>query len=264
MSLTKVKEELDRTPLFQSRGGVQIGDNNIAKPFVRISLYNEALIISTFKKLIIPIDAIEGTGPSRFKGEKGVEIKFKQPGNWPYVRINSSNDVALETYLTELTGQATSISQAKENIPKPEDVFPGKLPPEYLDFLKENPIGCEIAFNEHKEEAPDFEGRYWSLMNETELVESWEMHGVGTAMNFECLKLYVQVQREHGSSEQTTSNVGKIELSRIESGFVIGHENGDWLYLDPADDYSVWIYYHDGGDVLRIADSFGNFANGKE
>ena len=132
-----------------------------------------------------------------------------------------------------------------------EKNYNGKLPLDYLSFLKENLNGNEIAF---KNEDPVFE-HFWKLMGEKELLKSWEMNGVGTARNFECLKLYVQMQQEYGTSE-FTSNFGKIELNRVASGFVIGKENGDYLYLDQSDNFSVWIYYHDGGDVLRIADSF--------
>ena len=133
------------------------------------------------------------------------------------------------------------------------------LPVTYKKFLDENPSGSEQTFNEYKDADPDFEGRYWNLMGKSELIESWEMNGVGKAKNFECLRLYIQVQKEHGQGEYTTSNAGKIPLSRVESGFVIGDENGDYLYLDAIDNYSVWIYYHDGGDVLRVADSFEEF-----
>lgn len=134
-----------------------------------------------------------------------------------------------------------------------------RLPQDYLGFLKENPQGTEISFNEYPDEGPDDEGRYWDIMGESELLQSWEMRGVGTAMNFESLKLYVQVQREFAFDDNTTSNVGDVELNRVAAGFVIGSENGDYLYLDPSDNFSVWIYYHDGGDVLRVADSFREF-----
>jgi len=93
------------------------------------------------------------------------------------------------------------------------------------------------------------------------LLESWEMFDVGTAMNFECLKLYVKCQKEMGETDWTESNVGNIKLERVESGFVIGSEDGDYLYLDSTDNHSVWIYYHDGGDVLRVAESFSDLVN---
>ncbi|MFK7758138.1 MAG: SMI1/KNR4 family protein [Flavobacteriales bacterium] len=140
-----------------------------------------------------------------------------------------------------------------------ENEYNGQLPEDYLMFLRANPDGQEVIFNEYKDEDPDFEGRHWNVMGEAELLESWEMNGVGKAMNFECLKLYIKVQKEYSLGDSTTSNVGKIKLDRIESGFVIGDENGDYLYMDPTDNYSIYIYYHDGGDVLRISNSFKEF-----
>ncbi|MFT5917124.1 MAG: proteasome lid subunit RPN8/RPN11 [Flammeovirgaceae bacterium] len=137
-----------------------------------------------------------------------------------------------------------------------EEKYNKKLPIAYLNFLRENPEGDEIAFDEYKEENSHSENRYWQIMSESVLLETWEMNDVGKAMNFECLKLYIQVQREYSGNEFTESNVGKIDLNRVESGFVIGEENGDYLYIDSSDNYSVWIYYHDGGDVMRIANSF--------
>ncbi len=141
-----------------------------------------------------------------------------------------------------------------------ENIFRKELPNFYLKFLKENPNGDEIEFNDYKDEFPDKEGRYWEIMGEKELLEEWEMFGVGKAQNYECLKLYVKNQREFGGGF-TSSNVGKIDLDRVELGFVIGSENGDYLYLDSSDNFSVWVYYHDGGDVRKIANSFEKFIN---
>ncbi|GAB5523856.1 MAG: hypothetical protein Roseis2KO_17280 [Roseivirga sp.] len=148
---------------------------------------------------------------------------------------------------------------SEKNTPKKmrlEDNYQHPLPADYLNFLKANPEGTEITFNAYEDEDPDFEGTTWYMMGEAELLRRWEMKGVGTAMNFECLKLYIKLQREYAFNDSTASNVDNISLSRVEAGFVIGSENGDYLYLDPSDNFSVWIYYHDGGDVFRVADSF--------
>ncbi|OSY87823.1 hypothetical protein WH52_10390 [Tenacibaculum holothuriorum] len=142
-----------------------------------------------------------------------------------------------------------------------ENIFKKELPNVYIEFLRKNPNGDEIEFNEYKDEAPDDEGRYWNIMGENELLEEWEMIGVGKSANFECLKLYVKTQKEFGAGQFTSSNVGKVDLNRVESGFVIGDENGDYLYIDSSDNFSVWVYYHDGGDVRKIAASFGEFIN---
>ena len=141
------------------------------------------------------------------------------------------------------------------------DTFPEDLPTAYLNFLKANPNGDEHNFCDYADEDPEECGRYWNLMSQSELMKSWEMRGVGSARNFESLTLDVKLYREYATSEFTPSNVGKIALDRVAAGFVIGNENGDYLYLDPADAYSVWIYFHDGGDVRKIADTFEQFIN---
>lgn len=140
-----------------------------------------------------------------------------------------------------------------------ENIFKRELPNEYIQFLKENPNGGEIAFNEFKDKNLEGEGRCWNLMGEKTLLEIRVMNGVGKATNFECLKLYIKLYKEFSDVDWAISNVGKIDLKRIESGFVIGDENGDYLYLDSSDNFSVWIYHHDGGDIMRIANSFEEF-----
>lgn len=142
---------------------------------------------------------------------------------------------------------------------KIEEAFGKALPAEYVQFLKNNPEGGEKMFSEYKDEDPDDEGREWELMGDEELVTEWEMNDVGTAANYESIKLYTKMQREFMGMEEADSNVGEIKLDRVDAGLVIGSENGDYLYLDSEDGYSVWIYYPDGGDVLRIADSFQEF-----
>ena len=143
---------------------------------------------------------------------------------------------------------------------KIENVHKEILPEEYLLFLEQHPEGTEVQFNPYEGNDPD--GISYTLFGEEKLLRGWTMNGVGTAKNFECLKLYVACMREFVEDDYTDSNVGDIALKRVEAGFVIGEENGDYLYLDSQDNYSVWIYHHDGGDVLRVANTFGAFLKG--
>ena len=52
---------------------------------------------------------------------------------------------------------------------------------------------------------------------------------------------------------------GFIPSDRVKNGFVFGEDNGDYLYFDPEEDYSIWVYHHDGGDVERISHNFKYF-----
>ena len=134
-----------------------------------------------------------------------------------------------------------------------EKIYNKKLPDAYINYLKDKMPYDEIDFN----------GKCWFMLEKDELLETCEMLQVGTAANYERLKLSVKILRDCGSVD-TTSNVGKIDLERVAQGFVIGRDNGDDLYLDASDNFSVWIFYHDGGDVLRIADSFQEFIENAE
>ncbi|MFO1064077.1 MAG: hypothetical protein U0892_09455 [Pirellulales bacterium] len=40
------------------------------------------------------------------------------------------------------------------------------------------------------------------------------------------------------------------------AGLAIGDNNGDVLFLDPGDSFSIWLWHCDGADVERLADSF--------
>lgn len=129
-----------------------------------------------------------------------------------------------------------------------------ELPLSYLNFLSLDE-GLELIVNEHEYE-DKYDNRYWMLMPQEELLEVMEMNDVGAARNYECLKLYVKLFMEFAKSDFIDSNVGDIPKSRVENSFVFAEENGDYLYLDPVDNYSIWIYYHDGGDVKRVSNSF--------
>ena len=130
------------------------------------------------------------------------------------------------------------------------------LPEDYLKFLQNNPDGTEMCFDEYDDPDEDYDGRDWDLMGIEELKKSWKMNGVGEAENYNCLSLYVKCFQEFSGVNVIESNVGSLPVKRVVNGFVIGSENGDYLYLDPEDGFSVWIYYHDGSDVLKVSKSF--------
>ncbi|MGS2763011.1 hypothetical protein [Sinomicrobium sp. M5D2P9] len=104
-----------------------------------------------------------------------------------------------------------------------------------------------------------------NMMGEEELLERWKMNGVGEAANYECLKLHTHVQKEVGEAQFAHSvHYGRVNSERVAAGFVIGRENGDYLYLDPGCSFSVWAYYHDGGEVTKISGSFDKFLKSRK
>ena len=70
------------------------------------------------------------------------------------------------------------------------------------------------------------------------------------------LSAFVSCIREHIGDETEDQNGEPYSLDRLAAGLAIGDNNGDVVFLDPADEYSVWLWHHDGDDVERLADSF--------
>jgi len=62
--------------------------------------------------------------------------------------------------------------------------------------------------------------------------------------------------RKHIGDETEDQDGEPYSLDRLAAGLAMGDNNGDVVFLDPADDCSVWLWYHDGADVERLADSF--------
>ena len=70
------------------------------------------------------------------------------------------------------------------------------------------------------------------------------------------LSAFVSSIREYVGDETEDQDGEPYSLDRLAAGLAIGDNNGDVVFLDPTDEYSVWIWYHDGADVERLADSF--------
>jgi hypothetical protein len=51
----------------------------------------------------------------------------------------------------------------------------------------------------------------------------------------------------------------KFTLARLRKGVCVGASNGDPLFLDPSDKYSVWTYSQDTATVQRLAKDFAAF-----
>ncbi|EAS64347.1 SMI1/KNR4 family protein [Photobacterium angustum] len=133
------------------------------------------------------------------------------------------------------------------------------LPSDYLEFVSDIDAGEDYCFNEYPEEYPDFEGRYWAFFDEELLCENIEMSRVGRAPAHRQLELYLKYYQEFSNSDFVYSSEGDLPISRVANGFVVAEENGDLLYLDPADNFSVWIFHHDGSDVKKVSNSISEW-----
>lgn len=136
------------------------------------------------------------------------------------------------------------------------------LPEEYVKLVESLDDNGIYHFNDSKDESPDFEGRPWYIKSIKNLSEEINVYGSGKKPFYNCLKLFLDLHLEFIGYHRVKSNCGELNKERVYNGFVIGEENGDYLYLDIEDNFSVWIFYHDGCDVQRVAYSFYQWLNG--
>ena len=73
--------------------------------------------------------------------------------------------------------------------------------------------------------------------------------------------LYKQINQLNATCDQDGND---FDLSRLNNCIAIGDDNGEPLFCDPSDSYSVWCYYPDGGDVKLLSKSLEDFISEAE
>tara|TARA_R110002111_G_scaffold247140_5_gene310228 strand:- start:43114 stop:43608 length:495 start_codon:yes stop_codon:yes gene_type:complete len=129
------------------------------------------------------------------------------------------------------------------------------LPEKYLSWLEE--IG-EDAYLE-------MDDREWALAGPEELQEMIEIDDE-EILCVDQARLLVKIIEEvtgESTTEDTEGNV--IPFARIAAWLTIGCDEDDLLCVDPADNYSVWVFYpSEGGDVEKIAHSLDELMDDAE
>jgi hypothetical protein len=121
-----------------------------------------------------------------------------------------------------------------------------QLPAAYLAFLEQHDGDSYYLFN-------DIDG--WRFYTTEELAEVIRINRDKVLAIYQ-LTAFVSSIRKHIGDETEDQDGEPYSLDRLAAGLAIGDNNGDVVFLDPTDEYSVWIWYHDGSDVERLADSF--------
>jgi SMI1/KNR4 family protein SUKH-1 len=70
------------------------------------------------------------------------------------------------------------------------------------------------------------------------------------------LELHAQALSELIGDYTNDSSGNSYEVKRLSDGFAVGEAEGDILYLDRFDQFSVWCYYQNSGDVELLAKTF--------
>ena len=130
------------------------------------------------------------------------------------------------------------------------------LPESYIKFVTESGEPVTRLFNECPEEEPDFEGRPWEVKDIPGLSEIITVRGAGQQPFHACIQLFLKLHQEFTGLDFVESDTEPLETERVIGGFAFAEDNGDYLYLDPFDSFSVWIFNHDGANVEFAANDF--------
>jgi len=127
-------------------------------------------------------------------------------------------------------------------------------PPEYLDFLQTHDGHQRYT---HR----SIRGKAWRLAScvpshHCNLFESINVDGNAGEFH-EILRLYsiglAEVAKK--GDPRLDQSIHKFGIERLASGFAIGEENADVLFVDPSRGHSIWCFHHDG-EVEQLSDSF--------
>ena len=113
-------------------------------------------------------------------------------------------------------------------------------------------------------------GRVWTLATPDDLAEtsySLTESAMAKPLPFvRCTRAFAELLkagRDGQPGVKAVKIVGEkkkqFTLARLRKGVCVGAANGDPLFLDPSNKYSVWTYSQDTSTVERLADSFEKF-----
>jgi len=123
------------------------------------------------------------------------------------------------------------------------------LPDDYLRFLETHDGSKSFTVDERDS---------WWLFTKDGLLKAVKIDRRKTVAISQ-LRCFTESLKDLGADALEDQDENPFALDRLSNGLAIGINNGDVLFLDPSDDFSVWVYYLDGSDVERLADSFSDW-----
>ena len=114
------------------------------------------------------------------------------------------------------------------------------LPKYYIDWLSQMDI----------DDCVEYMDRDWNLDNLEELQKP-------VKIDRRTMPSYMQLASFMKTLLEVTGS-SPLSIDKAEKCIVIGHCNGDPLFISP-DDYSLWCYYLDGGDIEKVGASLQHF-----
>jgi hypothetical protein len=129
-----------------------------------------------------------------------------------------------------------------------------ELPDDFLVFLET-----------HDETKPyDFQNVCWWVATRDKLLSSVNIDGEKYPYVYQ-MRGYTKTIAEFFGSDATADADGNdVALTRLADSLAFATGDGDVLFLLPSENFSVWLFHHDGGDVKQLADSFSSWLSAAE
>jgi len=140
------------------------------------------------------------------------------------------------------------------------------------DIEKEVGKNMPIAYRKLLETIDDFEyiegldypevdsKTSWFFWGKARLAEMVHIDGAVDRPAWNLLASFVEIDKKYRHRNQAPSNLGPVDYDRLNNSIVIAEDNGDYLYFDVDNGFSMWVYWHDSGEVIKISESFDVWA----
>ncbi|MEM6792209.1 MAG: SMI1/KNR4 family protein [Myxococcota bacterium] len=178
----------------------------------------------------------EMPGPGYFEGAADVKVCFER---------NALGQVRCERQRT-----GTSILNV---ISKIEHAVGKQLPTWYTTLVQSTWNGVQEEYR--SKEGTEFYFLRIASEDNWNALESIQNLGAATVEAWRILELYAQRMRSSGEATLSVGGRKKKPVSWLSERITVGDSNGNPVFLD-QDDFSLWVFYHDGWDAERIATSF--------
>jgi hypothetical protein len=96
----------------------------------------------------------------------------------------------------------------------------------------------------------------WFFWGNERLAEIIRMDGAADRPAWKVVASCAELDAKCRGRGFVPSDDGNISFERLGASVAIAEDNGDYLYFDSMDGFSLWVYFHDSGEVRKVADSF--------
>jgi len=102
---------------------------------------------------------------------------------------------------------------------------------------------------------------FWGIERLEEVVV---VEGASNRKAWNVLASFGEIDKKYRKRSSIPSGSTAITFDHLNKAVVIAEENGDYLYFDSLNDFSLWMYFHDSGEVQKVAETFDEWLRSAE